>query len=206
MNPIYLALGDSLTTGYGVELSRGFSSLYFSWLSQNSPTFSYANEGINGLTSLQLARLLAAEPRKQNLMTQAWLITITIGSNDFLHLARRVFTGCFPDIPAFLNRFQADMIQVGQILRHLNHGARIQIASLYNPLPAGPYRQYTRQGQTLLNEANAILGDWARQFGAALVPVGAAFRGQESLLIGADHVHPNVNGHALMAGLFAKGR
>lgn len=134
-------------------------------------------------------------------MAQASLITLTIGSNDVLHLARKAIT---PNIPAFLNRFETDMGQVGQSLRLLNQGASIQIASLYNPLWAGPYRDYASQGQALLDEANAILKHWAQHHRAALVPVGRAFRGQESLLIGPDQVHPNERGHALMASLFAR--
>lgn len=204
MSPMYLALGDSLTTGYGVEPSSGFASLYFYMLSERLPNLSYVNQGINGLTTSRLASLLQTNRRLRNLTVGASLVTLTIGSNDFLHLAQLVVAGSIPDLPAFFHRFQSDLNRLGEDLRHMNPKAPLLIASLYNPLPAGPYREYARQGQSLLDEANAILGTWVRMYGATLVPVDRAFRRQEALVVGPDHIHPNRRGHALIADLFAR--
>lgn len=204
MNPSYLALGDSLTTGYGVKPSQGFAGLYYQILSEKIPNLAYVNQGINGLTAIGLAQRLLVDHSLQGLTARASLITLTIGSNDLLHFAQETLAGAPPDIPTLLQRFQTDMNHLGQSLRFLNQRTSLQVASLYNPIPAALDHEFARQGQVLLNQANTIIGHWARRHQAILVPVGHAFKGQERVFIGPDNVHPNEAGHAFLACLFAQ--
>ncbi len=79
----YLALGDSITAGYGVG-NRNFAFLYYSYLRSFNLNLRYINYGINGLTTGGFANLLSSNGNVKNLVTQAEVISITIGSNDLL--------------------------------------------------------------------------------------------------------------------------
>ncbi|MHB1654050.1 MAG: SGNH/GDSL hydrolase family protein [Desulfitobacteriaceae bacterium] len=203
MKDLYLALGDSLTAGYEVGLNKAFATNYYGIIKAHRPGVSYINSGVNGLSTAGLAEMLTTSRQTLNNVAQADLITLTIGSNDLLALARCFLRQEIPNIPASLQNISLNLKTIGGTLRSFNRHAHIQIATIYNPLPAGPYYQSSCQTQELITQVNAGLVDWSRAFGCTVVPVDHAFRGKESLLIGPDSIHPNIMGHELMAKTFA---
>lgn len=202
MSPLYLALGDSLTTGYGVGFNQAFATLYHRALCRQSPSLSYANEGINGLTVKGLTGLLQANRRTRQQTVQASLITITIGSNDLLAFTQTPPESGQPDLLAAFTHFRRDLTELGDCLRFQNNRARLQIAALYNPLPGGPYQQYSQLAAGILDQANLTLAVWSRNFHAVLVPLDRIIRGREQLLLGPDHFHPSNLGHQAITEAF----
>lgn len=198
----YLALGDSITAGYGVG-SKNFAYLYYSYLRSFNPNLHYINYGINGLTTGGLANLLSTNVNLKNWVTQAEVITITIGSNDLLHAAVSILRGTKVEIFATLANMERNLDFIGSQIRHLNPRALVKAGTIYNPLPAGPYYRYAGQAQPFIAQANKVLVHWAKRYGFNVIPIDKAFQGRERLVIGPDYLHPNFQGHQIIATEFA---
>ena len=201
---LYLALGDSLTAGYGVGAKFAFPSLYYSILLNRTPGLRYTNLGANGLTTAQLDHLLNTNRRVLNLVSQAALISLTIGSNDLLSLGRAVLNRQQANIQATLGAMSQNLISIGQRLRSANPAAKVQVATLYNPLPAGPFHNFSDKVQPILNDANSLLASMALGFNFSLVPIDQAIKGRERIAIGPDFLHPSEAGHLIIAQEFAR--
>ncbi|WP_019851224.1 MULTISPECIES: GDSL-type esterase/lipase family protein [Desulfitobacterium] len=202
MNGIYLALGDSLTTGYGVGLNCSFATLYYSTLLSGCPNLRYENLGVNGLTSSQLVDVVG-QTNVQRLISQAGIITVTIGSNDLLALGKGLVSGRLVNPELTLRDFHQNLMSLGDRIRSVNCSAVLKIASIYNPLPPLD-KQTDALAYTLLKSANHTVTQMARHYRGIVVPVAKAFKGQEMLLLSSDHIHPNIAGHQVMAELFAR--
>lgn len=200
---LYVALGDSITAGYGVG-NHNFAQLYYSTLLSQTPNLRFINFGINGLTTSKLSNLLISNPSLRNFITQARVITLTIGSNDLIGTGISILRGTQPDIPATLANLAQQLQFIGQQIRSLNPVALVKVSTIYNPLLAGPYYQYSAPAQELMNQANKIIVHWAKRYGFGVVQVDRVFRGKENLVIGPDHFHPNLIGHQIIATEFAK--
>ncbi|MDR3600791.1 MAG: GDSL-type esterase/lipase family protein [Desulfosporosinus sp.] len=202
---LYLALGDSITAGYGVQTQVAFPKLYADFLRRHNLNLSMLNLGVNGLTT---SGLLASLKNNRNLrcaVAQASLITITIGSNDLLHLIGNINqTINTAQLPIIFNNLSKNLAQVGEEVRRLNPIATVKVATLYNPLPAGPYALYMALAQGVIDNANSRIVTWAKHYGFNGVYLDREFRGKEWLLIGQDHVHPNVTGYQVIAKAFAR--
>src|SRR5665648_397521 len=85
---IYLALGDSITAGYGVGSIYTFPTVYGNFLKRHNQQLIVYNLGVNGLTTQGLLGQLQFNRSQRQLVAQAAVITITIGSNDLLNLIR----------------------------------------------------------------------------------------------------------------------
>lgn len=199
----YLALGDSITAGYGVG-SRNFTFLYYSYLRSFNPNLRYINYGINGLTTDGLANLLSSNGNLKNLVTQAKVVSITIGSNDLLHVAVSILRGTRVDIFATLSNMERNLDLIGTQIRRLNPSALVKVGTIYNPLPAGPYYQYSGPAQVVIAQANKIIVHWAKRYGFNVVSVDKAFQGRARLVIGTDHLHPNLLGNQIIANEYTR--
>ena len=95
--PVMLALGDSITTGYGLANYEPGGDPYLCESYANTVAASlglkggstYINKAVNGDTTDDLLELL---PTLQEEVSSAELIIISIGGNDLLSLAPRVFS------------------------------------------------------------------------------------------------------------------
>lgn len=202
---LYLALGDSITKGYGVPNSFSFPAIYADFLRRRNPNLHLLNLGINGLT---IGGLLALFQNNRDLrfsVSQASLITLTIGSNDLLHLIRNPNQTINPaQLPIIFNQMSRTLAQIGEEIRRLNPRAMVKVATLYNPLPAGPYAMYMALAQGIINNANAIIVTWAKHYGFMVIDLDRVFRGKERILISPDHLHPNAAGYQAIAKAFAR--
>lgn len=199
----YLALGDSITAGYGVG-GMSFAALYYSRLLRKGVNLRYVNYGIPGLTTGGLARMLLSNTYLQTIVSQAEVITLTIGSNDLLHLAGVFFREGTSYISQMYYYLERNLELAGSLIRRLNPNVQVKVATIYNPLPIGAYARYFYEVQKILTQTNKIFIHWAKRYGFRVIPVHKAFQGREGLFIGADHLHPNSLGHQVIAVEFAK--
>lgn len=202
MTDRFLALGDSLTAGYGVGLSRSFATLYYQNLSLGYPELRYVNLGMNGLTSGHLVSMLG-HSKLRSILPEARIITITVGSNDLLSIGKGMINGERVDPDYVLRDFWQNMFLLGESIRRINASTTIKVATIYNPLPPldKPLKTFVH---TLLKSANQCISHMAREYGGVVIPVAKAFQGKEQVLLGPDRFHPSVAGHKVMAELFAR--
>lgn len=202
---LYLALGDSITAGYGVTSSFSFPNIYANFLRRHNPDLGMLNFGVNGLTTSGLLNQLKGNSRLRHSVSQAFLITLTIGSNDLLRLIgnpnQPIKTSQLPIIQGNMGK---TLMLIGQEIRLLNPVATVKVATLYNPLPAGLYAHYYVQVQGIIDNANAMIIRWAKQYGFVVVNLDREFKGKETLFIGQDHAHPNPAGYQMIAKAFAR--
>ncbi|WP_068964608.1 SGNH/GDSL hydrolase family protein [Desulfosporosinus sp. BG] len=202
---LYLALGDSITKGYGVPNSFSFPRLYADFLRRHNPGLHMVNLGIDGLTISGLLVLLQRNHDIRLSVSQASLITLTIGSNDLLHLIGNPNqTINTTQLPILFNNMSKTLAQIGEEVRRLNPMATVKVATLYNPLPAGPYAVYMALAQGVIDNANAMIITWAKHYRFKVIYLDREFRGKEQLLISQDHVHPNAVGYQVIAKAFAR--
>lgn len=202
---LYLALGDSITAGYGVASTFSFPNIYASFLRRHNPDLCLLNLGVNGLTTSGLLNQITSNPRLRHSVAQAFLITLTIGSNDLLRLIGNPNLPFKPSqLPIIQRTMMKTLMQIGQEIRLLNPRAVVKAAALYNPLPAGPYVHYYAQVQPIIDNANAMINLWARQYGFVVVNLDREIKGKEALFIGKDYAHPNAAGYQMIAKAFAR--
>lgn len=202
---LYLALGDSITAGYGVGNSISFPSIYGDFLRRHNQDLKVYNLGVNGLTTQGLLEQLLFNRRLRQLVSLASLITITIGSNDLLHLIKNSKQSInTSQLPMIMTNLGNTLAQIGTVLKRLNSRATVKIATLYNPLPAGPYAQYYLQAQRVIDIANALLITWSKRYGFVVVYLDREIKGKEPALIGPDYGHPNASGYRVIAKAFAR--
>lgn len=201
MNTIYLALGDSITTGYGVGINQSFAALFYKNLLAFDPGLQYVNLGVNGLTSMELASMVRQE-RVCSLIAQAKIISLTIGSNDLLAVGKGFISGAGANTDLALGNFHQNFMFIGNQIRAINPSVLVKAATIYNPLPP-MNKEVDAYARGLVKAANHQIKHEAREFRFVAVPVAKAFSGQEQLLLGPDHLHPNVMGHRVMADLFS---
>jgi len=202
---LYLALGDSITAGYGVDSPFSFPNIYANFLGRHNPDLHMLNMGVNGLTTSGFLKLLKTNQRLRQSVCQAFLITLTIGSNDLLRLIgnpnQPIKTSQLPILQGHMNK---NLMQIGQEVRLLNPIATVKVATLYNPLPAGPYAHYYAQVQGIIDHANAMIIMWAKRYGFVIVNLDREIKGKESLFIAKDYAHPNIAGYQMIAKAFAR--
>jgi lysophospholipase L1-like esterase len=73
---LYLALGDSITAGYGVGSAFSFPSVYGNFLRRHNPDLSVHNLGVNGLTTHGLLELLQCNRSLRHLVSLASFLSL----------------------------------------------------------------------------------------------------------------------------------
>ncbi|MDA8442293.1 MAG: SGNH/GDSL hydrolase family protein [Peptococcaceae bacterium] len=196
---IYLALGDSLTAGYGVGRNNSFATLYYHFLTRQQPNLLYVNAALNGLTTQGLARMLTCNRHLRLLIPRSRLITITTGSNDLLTWGKAYFVG-YPISPDLLiSQMAINYNIIAAQLRSLQPTALVQIATLYNPLPPS---SVAATAQVLIQQANTALAQTAAQYNFELIPLNKAINRNT---LGPDSLHPSAFGQQQIAREFARG-
>ncbi|WP_242847187.1 SGNH/GDSL hydrolase family protein [Desulfosporosinus acididurans] len=202
---LYLALGDSITAGYGVGTTFSFPSIYAQFLRRHEPNLLLRNFGVNGLTTGGLLVLLRQNAAVRRYVCQASLITITVGSNDLLQLLRNSSWSFNPaQLSLTLVSMEKTVSQIGEEIRKINPKAILKIGTLYNPLPAGPYARFSSQAQQIIDQVNMMIVAWANRYGGNVANINREFRGKEQQLIGPDFAHPNVIGYQRIARAFSR--
>lgn len=190
----YTALGDSLTVGTGALPGSGFVPLYRSMAQRAlQERIILHNYGVNGLTSGELLSQLNSSTLLESGVSQASFITVSIGGNDLLRMAR---SGMQRDAGGDLELTKRNVRRIVNTLLQIKRGSRepffIRILGLYNPLPRYPQAQHwVGQYNRFLSTMNAGV--------IRAVQIQDSFAGQERRLLSLDGIHPNGRGYRVIA-------
>jgi lysophospholipase L1-like esterase len=208
-NTRYLALGDSLSAGYGAHpATNGFVyQLYQSGAIDNINNLLLDNIGVVNATSkdvldhqLPLGALFFSDTGKE----YRKVITLTIGGNDMT----KILTGGDPT--AVLTAFSANLYLILYNLTNDFPDAQIFVANQYNPLLSVP--GFTEPELALLiNTLNEAIEQTTLMFSqqVTMVDVFSAFEGRKGLLLiekkdaAVDQVHPSNAGYQVITKAFA---
>ncbi|WP_310830951.1 GDSL-type esterase/lipase family protein [Paenibacillus pedocola] len=196
----YTAIGDSLTTGFGALPGNGFVPVYRRMAEARLRTpIRLTNLGVNGLTTDGLEQRLKADYNFRLAVSDADLITISIGGNDLIKAAKAAGTrpgDLSPLLQKALRNCKRNISDIMGTLSQLKAGMPrpyiIRIVGLYNPYPQ-------------VDEAT----DWVRQFNrytsgyssrvCGFASIYSEFAGNERGLLFIDHIHPNGRGYRVIA-------
>lgn len=171
-NPYVLAIGDSLTAGYGLAPDEAFPAQLQKLLRDDHPTAYVQNAGISGDTS---ANALARLPRLlSSLRTLPDLAIIELGANDFLR-----------HIPLSSTRANLDAI--------LTELGRCGIISLIAAMEAPRFLG------AFADACDAVYADLARKHALSLHPFYPPGVFGNRALASPDGVHPNARAVKLIA-------
>ncbi len=165
-----VALGDSLTAGYGLAADEGLVPQLQRWLDAKGADVTVINAGVSGDTTAGgLSRL------DWSLTPQTRALMVNLGGNDMLR-----------GLPPSEARHNLDAI--------LAEAKAKGLPSLLIALPAPP--NYGPEYQT---EFNAVYPDLAKHYGADLMPnyfaaLGAGTPANFADMMQADGIHPNAKG------------
>ncbi|KUO58995.1 MAG: hypothetical protein APF84_05940 [Gracilibacter sp. BRH_c7a] len=203
MERYYLALGDSITTGYGVG-DRGFAFRYYAYLRSLYHNFRFINRGVDGLTASGLTHMLLANNQLRELIARAEIITITIGSNDLMKYAVSTLHGANSNVYQMLANMEKNIDLIGQEIRRLNLKATVKVGTIYCPDLGGQYYQSSREAQKIISKANKVIIYSSVRHRFQIVSIDKVFYSREQLFIGKDHIHPNILGHQAIAEEFIR--
>lgn len=200
MSYLYVAIGDSLTTGFGTFPGQGFAPVYRRMAEARLRTrIGYHNLGVNGLTTAELEKRISQSPEYRQKLTEADLITVSIGGNDLIQAARAA-----QRTPQRARRIMRDSLEssssnLNGIIRqifYLKYGARrpyiIRVVGLYNPYPSV---SEAAEWVVSFNQRAMRLGGLGFGF-ADIYPV---FYGREREYLFLDGIHPNRRGYYRIA-------
>lgn len=168
-SPTVLALGDSLTAGYGLEEGQGFTSVMEDKLRKSGFSISVTNAGVSGDTSTGGAQRL---PWTLDGMIDAdiALVIVELGANDALR-------GIEPSV----TRRNIDEI----LSRLVQENCRVLLTGMMSPPNLG-----TEYG----DEFSSIYPDMAEKYGVHFYPFFLDGVAAEQDLNQRDGIHPNVEG------------
>ncbi len=166
-----LALGDSLTEGYGVALTQAYPALLERALS-DLPDTRVINAGIGGSTSAS-----ATSRIRWHLRARPDLVILALGANDMLR-----------GLP--VKNCESNLRQALELLRHN------QIPVILAGMKAPP-----NYGTAYQREFDGIFPRLAQEYGVPLIPFLLEGVGGKRELNQEDGIHPNEKGHAAIARL-----
>ena len=164
-----VALGDSLTAGYGLAQGESFPDRLAAVLKQDFPALTLVNAGVSGDTSAGgLARFDWSVPKDTD------VLMVGLGGNDLLR----------GQPPAALHANLEAVIQKAQA-----GGMRIVLLGMRAPSNYGPAYQAA---------FDAVYPNLAAQYDTGLVPFLLDGVAGEKSLNQPDGIHPNIEGVAIM--------
>ncbi|WCK56315.1 GDSL-type esterase/lipase family protein [Aneurinibacillus sp. Ricciae_BoGa-3] len=194
----YTAIGDSITAGAGAFYIYGYAHQYRNLIEKDLKTpVTFHNLGKSGWTSYELLQALRHDPAFVKSVQKADIITCSIGGNDLLQ-AGRVYEKTLMKKAGkiALQNFQRNFLSIDQRIKNIKKSSNkpysIRYIELYNPLPEFPL------ARQLVKKLNQILHKAADSH-TKIAPVYAAFLHHENKLLFIDGLHPNYNGHRLIA-------
>lgn len=223
--PAYIAIGDSLAFGVGASVPEegGYVAVTYEALHKSERYrdrgLELVNLGVPGATSAdlvlpggQLERALSEISERQEDTSSAddnvEIITVNIGGNDVQALATPgspcvadpLSAECEDLFQETQEALEDNLTEVLQRLREAAPKADIIVLDLYSPL-AGRGGAPDSIADLAVGEFAAVTERVASQpeLGTKLVSIHPLFRGRAPQLLAADGIHPNDEGHALIA-------
>ena len=217
--PDYVALGDSIAAGFGLDSpSEAYPSILAETLG-----FKLSNLAQNGQTSEELkARIAGLSKKEKDMVSEAQLITISIGGNDLIGEKNRkvvlseallsVLSGDYTmsdEMTEIYQTLKDNLVASVSMLRELNPDAVILLQTLYNPYLGG---EYTYLGYNIgdrldyyvqkINETYEDARQESDQF--FIVDVAEQINGVPEYFYTTFDFHPTAAGHEAIAKIFAE--
>lgn len=195
--PLHLvALGDSLTHGFGDASGRGYVGDVSQMFRQQGSKVIQSNLGIDGLTSSGLLTEVK-QPGVQNLLASANLVLISIGGNDLNNAAG--LPNIQPKrIASAESQFSSNLTAILGDIRAVNKTAPIVLIGLYNPY--GNVAATARQTDTIVAGWDLREDEIAALFpNVIVVRTFDLFQLHPDKFLYVDHFHPNQAGYQRIA-------
>ena len=218
----YIALGDSLSAGFGA--SRPSETSFVPLVLENlGDDYKLINLGHGGDTSAGLmdhGHLSEAIETIEERNNDVALVTLEIGGNDLLGLYfGAVLSGTCPNVTAVLSKpecteplstalaeFDANLGETLDQLLETDHPLELLLMTLYNPfpgfLPVRPIAALALEGiadSQFTEGLNDIIREHAAQRDIVVVELYEPFQDRAGELISGDFIHPNDAGYRVMA-------
>ncbi|MDD2180981.1 MAG: GDSL-type esterase/lipase family protein [Bacilli bacterium] len=197
-----VGLGDSITTGYGVNYDSAYLSQVGNYLKEKflNKKIIVSNKAINGQKSNELLQYIKSDNEIRTKITNADLIVVSIGGNDFLNIITNIFDVNFNEkLNVVGNNLLENMDDIYNELFSLNQDTKLIVIPLYNP-----YTDIFKKYPNHLNKFNDIKSDYLNQINSypqkiySPIIIGNVLEKDENLVEGLDP-HPNIKGHNLIA-------
>lgn len=217
----YVALGDSIAYGYGLSDREGDSYVgrVEKFLETRYDHVRLKNFAKNGMQSTDLLDALT-NPENENYkkyraqIAYADYITISIGSNDLLHLIKiepdmeSTVLSLQPEFDRACLEFSYKFPAIIREIRKINDKVQIYANNIYNPAKGlETFASVYNLSEYYIGKMNEILG---KEEGFHLIDVKEVFDREKDSMInvslkGRDiDPHPNKEGHKLIAQLIIK--
>ncbi|QQE79095.1 GDSL-type esterase/lipase family protein [Alicyclobacillus sp. SO9] len=191
-----VALGDSLTHGFGDTSGKGYVGDVIGHLKQQHYKVVQSNLGVDGLTSAGLLKQLK-QPQVQQEIRKANLVLISIGGND-LNDAAGLPAIHTKKIQAAEKQFDANLGQIMSKLRKWNQKAPVLLVGLYNPY--GDIQKIRNQTNRIVEQWNADELQITRKYAdTVVVQTYDLFELNPAKFLYYDHFHPNQLGYERIA-------
>jgi lysophospholipase L1-like esterase len=192
-----VALGDSLTKGFGDASGKGYVGDVIDQLRAHShATVSQSNLAINGQTSGQLIKQLGQQEVLRQIR-QSDVILMTIGGNDLNQQGRTLNDLDSSHISQMLQSYKNNLTKIMQQIRSVNPDATLYFVGLYNPYLDGANAKATSQ---IVRQWNNETADLLAGFSdTVFVPTMDLFQILQEKYLYADHFHPNSTGYQRIA-------
>lgn len=213
----YVALGDSICRGYGLDdpAERCYASLINQWLSRRYDYVFHDNLGVDGLESRELLSYLTDPSQKEynkytKTLKDADLVTVSIGSNDLMHLLNisgdidEMISDNKEKFAQACREFGKIFPRIVQAIKRVAPDAVIVVGNVYNPCHGlESFKEVYQVADYYICELNK---GYEAVPGVQVADVFAAFRGSREKLVNmairkdAIDPHPNARGHEIIAG------
>jgi len=167
-----LFLGDSITAGYGLDQSQAFPALIQDKIDASNLKYNVVNAGLSGETSSGGLRRVGWLFR-----SKVDVLVLELGANDGLR-------------GIDLSVTKSNLQQIIEKAREANPQVEIIVAGMQVP---------PNLGQAYTNEFRQIFPDLAKRNNAKLIPFILEGVAGEPTLNLSDGIHPNVEGHRVLA-------
>ncbi len=163
-----LALGDSLTAGYGLDISQAYPSQLEKRLLERSYSYEVINAGVSGDTTAGGIRRLPWL-FKQDIS----ILILALGANDGLR-------GFSPSVT------KENLVKIIDLARSINPKIQILLAGMYAP---------PNMGETFGKAYQNVFSTTAKEKNVSFLPFLLAGVAGEPALNQADGIHPNEEGY-----------
>ncbi|TGA97236.1 lysophospholipase [Sporolactobacillus shoreae] len=198
-NPLYVAIGDSLTVGIGSTFFQpNFVKYYHNILEYHfKRPISKLVFAKNGATTDAILESLR-HPDVAQAVHDASFITLTGGGNDLLHAGKSwLRTGNSEMVTGAIQMCLQNMERIIETMVGLHKDVQepmlIRVLNLYNPMFEIP------ESVKWLEYYNQSLISLERFPSVRVADVYHAFKGHEPFLLSLDHTHPNPIGYRVIA-------
>jgi lysophospholipase L1-like esterase len=191
-----VALGDSLTVGFGDSTGKGYVKGVQEKLSQNIevPVYVVANFAQNGFTTSQIDADLDNRQGIQEAIRGADIILMTAGGNDLFQMGEEIEPSVFKErIP----NAQSNLKRIFEKINSLNPNARVYYIGLYNP-----YIEYKdiRGTSLAVQDWNSAVFEVVEPYdNVTFVPTFDLFQQNIDRFLSSDNYHLNDEGYARVA-------